>query len=315
MLEGLPPNNAAHMMTLPCPEEQARALADLIVEMFDPAEVAASAFEREPNTKDWTSGEWLVEAYFGSEPDEDYVRSLIVAVAGEEVAKTAVFSLIDSKDWIAASLEGLAPVRAGRFLVHGSHDRAAVRSNDIGIEIEAALAFGTGHHGTTRGCLTMLDWLLKRRRPMSILDVGTGTGVLAIGAAKALRQKVAAGDIDIIAVDAARANAVLNGVAPWVFPVTAPGLEHPALRNGGPYDLIFANILAKPLRGLAPSIARAATIDADVVLSGLLARDVPGVLSAYKAQGFQLARRIDIEGWATLLVRNGGASSRPQRGD
>lgn len=315
MLEGLPPNNAAHMMTLPCPEEQARALADLIVEMFDPAEVAASAFEREPNTKDWTSGEWLVEAYFGSEPDEDYVRSLIVAVAGEEVAKTAVFSSIDSKDWIAASLEGLAPVRAGRFLVHGSHDRAAVRSNDIGIEIEAALAFGTGHHGTTRGCLTMLDWLLKRRRPMSILDVGTGTGVLAIGAAKALRQKVAAGDIDIIAVDAARANAVLNGVAPWVFPVTAPGLEHPALRNGGPYDLIFANILAKPLRGLAPSIARAATIDADVVLSGLLARDVPGVLSAYKAQGFQLARRIDIEGWATLLVRNGGASSRPQRGD
>jgi ribosomal protein L11 methyltransferase len=315
MLEGLPPNKAAHMMTLPCPEEQARALADLIVEMFDPAEVAASAFEREPNTKDWTSGEWLVEAYFGSEPDEDYVRSLIVAVAGEEVAKAAVFSSIDSKDWIAASLEGLAPVRAGRFLVHGSHDRAAVRSNDIGIEIEAALAFGTGHHGTTRGCLTMLDWLLKRRRPISILDVGTGTGVLAIGAAKALRQTVAAGDIDIIAVDAARANAVLNGVAPWVFPVTAPGLEHPALRNGGPYDLIFANILAKPLRGLAPSIARAATIDADVVLSGLLARDVPGVLSAYKAQGFQLARRIDIEGWATLLVRNGGASARPQRGD
>jgi ribosomal protein L11 methyltransferase len=160
----------------------------------------------------------------------------------------------------------------------------------------------------------MLDWLLKRRRPMAILDVGTGTGVLAIAAAKALRQKVAAGDIDPIAVEAARANAVLNGVAPWVFPVTAPGLEHPALRSGGPYDLVFANILAKPLRGLAPAIARASTIDADIVLSGLLSRDVPGVLSAYKAQGFQLARRIDIEGWATLLVRNGGASPRPDRG-
>jgi ribosomal protein L11 methyltransferase len=310
MLEGLPPNNAAHMMSLACPEEQARAIADLIVEMFDPAEAAASAFEREPNTKDWSSGEWLVEAYFGSAPDEDYVRSLVAAAAGDKAAKAAVFSSIESKDWIAASLEGLAPVRAGRFLVHGSHDRAAVRDNDIGIEIEAALAFGTGHHGTTRGCLVMLDWILKRRRPLAILDVGTGTGVLAIAAAKALRQRVAAGDIDAIATEAARANAILNGVAPWVHPVTAPGLEHPTLRSGGPYDLVFANILAKPLRGIAPSIARAATIDADVVLSGLLARDVPGVLSAYKAQGFQLARRIDIEGWATLLVRNGGAGPR-----
>ena len=311
MLEGLPPNNAAHMMTLPCPEEQARAIADLIVEMFDPAEAAASAFEREPNTKDWNSGEWLVEAYFGVEPDQDYVRSLVASVAGEDAAKAVVFSSIDSKDWIAASLEGLAPVRAGRFLVHGSHDRAAVRTNDIGIEIEAALAFGTGHHGTTRGCLTMLDYILKRRRPQAILDVGTGTGVLAIAAAKALRQKIAAGDIDAIATEAARANAVLNGVAPWVFPVTAPGLEHPALRNNGPYDLIFANILARPLRALAPSIRIAASDEADVVLSGLLARDVPGVLTAYAAQGFRLAKRIDIEGWATLLVRNGGAAARP----
>lgn len=310
MLEGLPPNNAAHMMSLACTEAQARAVADLIVEMFDPADAAASAFEREPNTKDWSSGEWLVEAYFGEEPDEDYVRSLVAAAAGEDAARAVVFSMVADKDWIAASLEGLAPVRAGRFLVHGSHDRAAVRSNDIGIEIEAALAFGTGHHGTTRGCLTMLDYVLKQRRPYAILDVGTGTGVLAIAAAKALRQKVAAGDIDPIAVEAARGNAVLNGVAPWVFPVTAPGLEHPALRAGGPYDLIFANILARPLRALAPSIRRAASWDADVILSGLLARDVPGVLTAYAAQGFALARRIDIEGWATLLMRVGGAAPR-----
>ena len=310
MLEGLPPNNAAHMMSLACNEEQARAIADLIVEMFDPADAAASAFEREPNTRDWSSGEWLVEAYFGDAPDEDYVRSLVATAAGEEAASAVVFSLVADKDWIAASLEGLAPVRAGRFLVHGSHDRAAVRTNDIGIEIEAALAFGTGHHGTTRGCLLMLDYILKQRRPYAILDVGTGTGVLAIAAAKALRQKVAAGDIDSIAVEAARGNAVLNGVAPWVFPVTAPGLEHPALRSGGPYDLIFANILARPLRALAPSIRRAASWDADVVLSGLLARDVPGVLTAYAAQGFALAKRFDIEGWATLLVRTGGAAPR-----
>jgi ribosomal protein L11 methyltransferase len=310
MLEGLPPNNAAHMMSLACPEAQARAIADLIVEMFDPAEAAAAAFEREPNTRDWKSGEWLLEAYFGAAPDEDYVRSLVAAAAGDEAAGAIVFSRIADRDWIAASLEGLAPVRAGRFLVHGSHDRGAVRANDVGIEIEAALAFGTGHHGTTRGCLLMLDFILKRRRPHAILDVGAGTGVLAIAAAKALRQKVAAGDIDPIAVEAARANAVLNGVAPWVFPVTAPGLEHPALRAGAPYDLIFANILARPLRALAPSIRAAASYDADIVLSGLIARDVPGVLSAYAAQGLALARRIDIEGWATLLMRVGGAAPR-----
>ena len=310
MLEGLPPNNAAHMMSLACPEGQARNIADLIVEMFDPAEAAASAFEREPQTNDWSTGEWLVEAYFGSAPDEAYVRELVAAVAGPEAAAAVTFSRVAEQDWIASSLHGLAPVRAGRFLVHGSHDRGAVRENDIALEIEAALAFGTGHHGTTRGCLLMLDYILKRRRPFSILDVGTGTGVLAIAAAKALRQPVVAGDIDAIAVDAARSNAILNGVAPWVRPVTAPGLEHPALRNGGPYDLIFANILARPLRALAPSISRAACHGADIVLSGLLAPDVPGVLTAYGAQGFSLARRIDLEGWATLLMRVGGAAPR-----
>lgn len=310
MLEGLPPNNAAHMMSLACPEGQARNIADLIVEMFDPAEAAASAFEREPQTNDWSTGEWLVEAYFGSPPDEAYVRELVGIVAGPQAAAAVTFARVAEQDWIAASLHGLAPVRAGRFLVHGSHDRDAVRENDIALEIEAALAFGTGHHGTTRGCLLMLDYILKRRRPFAILDVGTGTGVLAIAAAKALRQCVVAGDIDAIAVDAARSNAILNGVAPYVRPVTAPGLEHPALRNGGPYDLIFANILARPLRALAPSISRAACHGADVVLSGLLAPDVPGVLTAYGAQGFSLARRIDLEGWATLLMRVGGAAPR-----
>ena len=179
--------------------------------------------------------------------------------------------------------------------------------------IEAALAFGTGHHGTTRGCLTMLDFILKRRRPRKILDVGTGTGVLALAAARALRQRVAAGDIDPIAVDAARKNARLNGAAPWVAPVVAAGVGHPALKAGAPYDLIFANILAKPLRLMAPSLARVATPGADIVLSGLLARDVPGVRTAFAAQGLALARRLDIDGWATLLIRRRGASPTPAR--
>ena len=141
-----------------------------------------------------------------------------------------------------------------------------------------------------------------------ILDVGTGTGVLALAAARALHRKIAAGDIDPIAVAAARANARLNGACPWVMPVVARGVGHPELAAGAPYDLVFANILAKPLRLLAPSLARIASRDADIVLSGLLGRDVPGVLSAYAAQGLALARRTDIDGWATLVIRRRGAS-------
>jgi len=269
-------------MRLVCDETQARAIADLIVEMFDPADAAASAFELEENTQDWKSGDWIVEAYFGDPPDEDYVRSLVETVAGADAAKAVVFS------------------------VHGSHDRGKAAPNDIALEIEAALAFGTGHHGTTRGCLLMLDWVLKRRRPKDILDVGTGTGVLALAAARALRQPIMAGDIDPIAVEAPKANAVLNGARPWVEAFTARGVLHPSLRMSGPYDLIFANILARPLRQMAPDIAAVATDNAEIILSGLLSRDVPGVLSSYGAQGFALVRRIDLEGWATLLMRIGG---------
>ncbi len=313
MLEGLPPNNAAHVMRLVCDEDTAKTIADVIVETFDPAETAAAAFEQDPNAASWSAGPWTVEVWFAGAPDEALVRELVRAAAGTQAAKQLEFARVAERDWVAASLEGLAPVRAGRFLIHGSHDRGRVRSNDIALEIEAALAFGTGHHGTTRGCLLMLDFILKRRRPRRILDVGAGTGVLALAAARALRTAVAAGDIDPIAVEAARSNAVLNGAAPWLRPVTARGARHPALTGGAPYDLIFANILAKPLRLLAPSLCALASGDADIVLSGLLARDVPGVLTAYAAQGFALARRGELEGWASLLIRRRGAAPRRLR--
>jgi len=305
MLEGLPPNNAAHVMRLTCDEATARKIADIIVETFDPAETAAAAFEETPNVKDWSGGPWIVEAYFGSPPDEENIRALVAAAAGREAAEAASFGRVEECDWVAASLEGLQAVRAGRFILHGSHGRDAVRDNDVGIEIEAALAFGTGHHGSTRGCLIMLDRIARRRRPRAILDLGTGSGVLTIAAAKLFKRQVHAGDIDPVSVAAASANAKRNGVGAFVRPAQARGAAHNALRQGAPYDLVFANILAKPLRELAPQIARLTAPRADIVLSGLLARDVPGVVAAYRAQGVSLAHRLDIEGWATLLMRRG----------
>jgi ribosomal protein L11 methyltransferase len=302
MLEGLPPNNAAHMMRLVSDERRARAVADLIFESFEPAEAASTAFETDDP---WPGGgrAWLMEAYFGSEPDEEAIRTLIAAAADETTARSATFGMTEKRDWVANSLAGLKPVRAGRFLVHGSHDRSRVQPNDVAIEIEAGLAFGTGHHGTTRGCLIHFDRLLKRRRPKRVLDVGCGAGVLAIAVAKALRRKVWLGDIDPVAVAVANANTRLNGVGVFCRAIVSRGVENAALRGAAPYDLVFANILARPLRLLAPSFAAVISADGDAIVSGLLLADVPGVLASWRAQGFHLAERIELEGWASLRLR------------
>ena len=307
MLEGLPPNNAAHILKLVTDEKTAKRIADILTETFDPAEIAASAFENEdPAIR---KPLWTAEVYFGFPPDEAAIRALLKETVGE-AADGAEFSTISQKDWVAASLQGLRPVRAGRFLVHGSHDRAHIRANVIPIEIEAALAFGTGHHGTTLGCLLLLTRVLKQRRPARLLDVGTGTGVLAIAAAKYLRQPVSAGDIDPVAVSTARSNARFNGAGAHVRPVMARGLEHPALKAGAPFDLVLANILQKPLIRLAPSIAAASARHGQLILSGLLKCDVAGVLSAYRAQGFALLEKTELEGWVALLLRRGGRYTR-----
>ncbi|MFK8250257.1 50S ribosomal protein L11 methyltransferase [Ancylobacter terrae] len=303
MLEGLPPNGASHVMRVDAPEREARAIAEFLGESFDPAEVATSAFEVEDSAEG--SG-WAVEIYFGEAPDEDAVREL-VALVSPEAAAAAVFATLDRKDWVAASLEGLAPVAIGRFFVHGSHDRHRLgEGSRIGIEIEAALAFGTGHHGTTKGCLGAIVSYGKRRRPRRVLDVGTGTGVLAIAAARLFHEAVLASDIDNVAVRTAAANARANRAGTEITFLHAPGLGARDFKARGPYDLILANILLAPLKGIARPLRRLLAPGGTVVLSGLLPSHANAALAAYRAQGLHLVRRRTIEGWVTLELAASG---------
>lgn len=277
-------------------EAKARGVADLITESFDNNEVAVAAFEAD-------DGRWSVNAHFATAPDEAFVRAQVAHAAGADAGAALVFETIAARDWVRASLDGLAPVAAGRFVVHGSHDRARVRANQAGIEIEAALAFGTGHHGTTRGCLMLLSDVLRMTKPQSVLDLGTGTGVLAIAAAKALRRTILASDIDPRAVAVARDNARLNGVGDLVEAVCAVGLSAPAFKARAPFDLVLANILANPLRRLAPQVAAHLAPQALVILSGILPDQLRSVVASYRGQGLALVKDIELEGWSSVLLR------------
>jgi ribosomal protein L11 methyltransferase len=276
-------------------ERSARSIADVLAESFDAAETAVAAFEN-------ADGGWDITMHFSAPPDEAAVRELIALASDEATAAGARFEAVEAKDWVKASLEGLQPVTAGRFMVHGSHDRHRAAPNTIGIEIEAALAFGTGHHGTTRGCLTLLDDVLHVARPQRVLDLGTGTGVLAIAAAKALRQRVLASDIDRRAAITARDNARLNRAGHLVEAVHATGFAAPEFARRGPFDLVLANILANPLKRLATPMRAHLAPGAAVILSGLLPPQANGVVAAYRANGLVLRKRIELEGWTSLLL-------------
>jgi len=238
--------------------------------------------------------EATVEALYTEIPD----GALLSRLAGREVH----VALLPDTDWIKLSQEGLPPVRAGRFFIYGAHDEGCVPRGVIPIRIEAGMAFGTGHHETTALCLAALSDLAKRRRFANVLDLGCGTGLLAIGAAKLWRLRVIASDIDPVAIEVTRQNAQANDEAPLIHAVVADGLTSPALAARAPYDLVLANILAEPLTRLAPDITRALTPGGIAVLSGLLHWQENLVLSFYRTLGLTL-RRIRRDGpWSALLL-------------
>jgi ribosomal protein L11 methyltransferase len=274
-----------------------RLVVDALSARFESAAVAAI---------EDASGNWSIEIYFHQMPDQAAVRDAIAKAGGARAAHAVTFSTVHARDWTAASLADLHPVDAGRFIVHGAHDRAQIAPNRLGIEIEAALAFGTGHHGTTRGCLLALDRILKARRPRRILDIGTGTGVLAIAAAKSLRQRVLATDIDRQAVVVAQANARANRAGGAIKVVWARGLAARDIRERAPFDLVFANILLEPLKSIAAPMARLLAPNARIILSGLLANQDSAALAAYRAQNLRLEASIRLEGWVTLQLTNAG---------
>jgi ribosomal protein L11 methyltransferase len=273
----------------------AQRIADFLTEVLDPNQTAVGTFAGPRDS-------WTVEICFRVLPDRALVRELVMRAGGRAAARSLTFETLADRDWVKSSLAGLRPVEVGRFVVHGSHDRHRIAPNCIGIEIEAALAFGTGHHGTTHCCLLALDRILKARQARRVLDVGTGSGVLAIAAAKAEGARVLASDIDPVAVRTARANALANALSDRIEVLRASGLNARRFAECAPFDLVFANILLGPLQRLARPLSMLLAQNARVIISGLLPSQANAALFAYAAQGLRLERRLTLDGWDTLVL-------------
>ncbi|MCC6984310.1 MAG: 50S ribosomal protein L11 methyltransferase [Bauldia sp.] len=287
-----------YTVTLPrLGEADAQRIADAIGEtaLGDAALDAAEAAD----------GSWELTLYLESPPrPEDLL--LLQRTSGAVLGAAPTWQTHDlpETNWVAKSLAGLGPVRVGRFLVHGSHSRDRLTPNLIGLEIEAGEAFGTGHHGSTAGCLEAIARIARTHLVGNALDLGTGTGVLAIAIARTWRTPVLATDIDPIAIEVARQNAALNGTLRHLDFAVAAGLSHPVIAGRGPYGLIVANILARPLAQLAPALARELAPGGFAVLSGILPEQASQVVAAYRSGGLRLLRQSERDGWSTLVLES-----------
>lgn len=275
-------------------KDQAEALGEAM-ERLDPVPTGVGVFEIEDG-----SGLWEVGGYFVEAPDETGLALLAAAFGARDFA----VSELPDVDWVAKVKRELSPVRAGRFFVYGSHDADKVPAAAEPLLIEAAMAFGTGHHGTTLGCLRALDRLVMAgERPLPVADIGCGTAVLAMAAARVWPGTMLASDIDPVAVEVAEANARANGLSDRLQCIEATGLDHPVLAEVAPFGLIFANILKAPLLALAPGIATALRPGGFAILSGLLNEQAAEVVEAYSAEGMIVHEAEEIGDWTTLCLR------------
>lgn len=274
-------------------------LAGALELLQGPAPDAVTRFEAAP-------GNWRIEAYFSAVP----ALEPLVAELGTIMERTPPplrLEVVPDLNWVAISQAALPPVTAGRFTIHGTHDRERVPFGPNAILIDAGEAFGTAHHATTRGCLLAIGRLAHRRTFPNILDLGCGSGILAIAVARALpHARMLATDNDPVAVAVATANAKANGVGARIAFACAEGLAHPWLRHSAPFDLVIANILAGPLRSLAADMGKAVRKGSAVILSGLLEPEAPAVIAAYGAHGFGLHEHRRIAGWSTLTLLKRG---------
>ncbi|GER01792.1 ribosomal protein L11 methyltransferase [Iodidimonas gelatinilytica] len=308
--------SAWHVWTT-APMAVAPALETLFEEMFalDACPPTISSFEV---VEDHI---WRIEAYFDTKPDLTELVAALDAWRDEtgHQAEDIQCEALEDRDWVSESQKLLSPVTAGKLFVHGSHDRENRRAFGINLQIEAGQAFGTGQHATTMGCLLMLDRLARRiDRPQAMLDLGCGSGVLAMAMGRLWRKGVLASDIDPIAMVTTRENAVINDF-PWrhnhragygLAALTAPGMRHRAITSAGPFDLVTANILAAPLVEMAADIAKGVAPGGRLILAGLLARQERRVANAYRARGFLCEGRLQIGDWPTLLMRKAPAQGK-----
>jgi ribosomal protein L11 methyltransferase len=279
--------------------EAPEAIVDTLVERLDELALSVSAFEADGDGAE-RAPTWRIELLLDAEPDADELCRAIAAAGFPAPALTV--DTVPETDWLAATARQFPPVRAGRFVVHGSHARDQLPAGAIPIEVDAGLAFGSGEHATTQGCLMAMSRIA--RRPRRVLDLGCGSAVLAIGAAKLWpTARILAADNDPVAARVAAANVRINRVAARVRTAVSEGYAAPTIRRAAPFDLILANILADPLIELAPALARHLAPGGHAVLSGLLDRQADAVTASHVRQGLRLLRRQDIGPWTTLLMR------------